>query len=64
MFDAHTYRKLLNNLNVATTLKLNGSKRNVYYYSFTKQLSQPLNKQPKCVTAEEALQTLKSGRNI
>lgn len=54
--------QLLKNLSFKRSSKLSGGRRNVYYYSFTKQLSQPIKKKPKFVTAEEALKNLKSGK--
>lgn len=49
----------LNNLGAVSCSQVAGGRRS--YHAYSKQLSQPLNKKPKFVSAEEALQCLESG---
>lgn len=49
----------LNNLGAVSCSQATGGRRS--YHAYSKQLSQPLNKKPQYVSAEEALQVLESG---
>ena len=56
---ATRFSATLNNLGAVSCSQAAGRRRN--YHAYSKQLSQPLNKQPKFVSAAEALQCLQSG---
>lgn len=50
----------LNNLGAVSCSQATRGRRS--YHAYSKQLSQPLNKKPQFVSAEEALQCLQSGK--
>lgn len=52
----------LNNLGAVSCSQATGGRRS--YHAYSKQLSQPLNKKPQFVSAEEALQCLQSGNCV